>query len=158
MGHGTKQTVIWRRQDQGCMLGVVAIRFLPIPEYLPWLFSYSNYVTRRGILVVVVDSGFATLLTSQVISVAFYSERENYDKFCSEALILAWGSFTCRKSMTRDPGFISLLKEVILRIFMLWKTPLTPARFEPTNLGSSGEYDNHTMHVAQHYVTFSILL
>ena len=24
------------------------------------------------------------------------------DKFCSEALILAWGSFTCRKSTTRE--------------------------------------------------------
>ena len=30
-------------------------------------------------------------------------EREKSDKFCSEALISAWGSFTCRKSTTRDP-------------------------------------------------------
>ena len=37
----------------------------------------------------VVDLGFTTLLTSQVISMAFYSEREKSDKFCSEALILA---------------------------------------------------------------------
>ena len=36
------------------------------------------------------------------ISVAFYSECEKSDKFCSEALISAWGSFTCRKSRTRD--------------------------------------------------------
>ena len=43
------------------------------------------------------------LLTSQVISVAFYSEREMSDKFCSEVLISAWGSFTCRKYTTRDP-------------------------------------------------------
>ena len=42
-------------------------------------------------------------LTSQVISVAVYIEREKSDEFCSEALISAWGSFTCRKSMTRDP-------------------------------------------------------
>ena len=39
--------------------------------------------------VVVVDWGFTTLLTSQVISVAFYSEHEKPDKFCSEALISA---------------------------------------------------------------------
>ena len=26
---------------------------------------------------------------------------------------------------------------------MLWKNPSTPAGFEPANLGSSGEYDNH---------------
>ena len=51
----------------------------------------------------VADLGFMTLLTSQVISVAFYSEREKFDKFCSEALISAWGSFTCRKSTTQDP-------------------------------------------------------
>ena len=25
-------------QDQGCMLGVVAVRILPIPEFLSWLF------------------------------------------------------------------------------------------------------------------------
>ena len=49
------------------------------------------------------DWDFTTLLTSQVISVAFYREREKSDKFCSEALISAWGSFTCRESMTRDP-------------------------------------------------------
>ena len=33
--------------------------------------------------------GFTMLLTSQVISVAFYSEREKSDKFRSEALISA---------------------------------------------------------------------
>ena len=55
------------------------------------------------IAAVVVDSGFMTLLTSQVISVAFYNEREKSDKFCSEALISAWVSFTSRKSTTRDP-------------------------------------------------------
>ena len=37
--------------------------------------------------VVVVVLGCTTLLTSQVISVAFYSEREKYDKFCLKALI-----------------------------------------------------------------------
>ena len=41
------------------------------------------------VVVVVVDLGFTTLLTSQVISVAFYREREKSDKFCSEALISA---------------------------------------------------------------------
>ena len=41
-------------------------------------------------------------LLSEVISVAFYSEREKSDKFCSEALISAWGSFMCRKSSIRD--------------------------------------------------------
>ena len=55
------------------------------------------------IQVVAVDLGFTTLLTSQVISVAFYSEREKSHKFCSEALISAWGSFTCRKSTTWNP-------------------------------------------------------
>ena len=35
--------------------------------------------------------GFTTPLTSQVISVAFYSEREKSDKFCSDALIYDTG-------------------------------------------------------------------
>ena len=37
------------------------------------------------------------------MGVASDKEREKSDKFCSEALISAWGSFTCRKSTTRDP-------------------------------------------------------
>ena len=37
----------------------------------------------------VVELGFTTLLTSQVISVAFYSEREKLDKFNTDALISA---------------------------------------------------------------------
>ena len=41
-------------------------------------------------------------LTSQVISIAFYIEREKSNKFCSEALISAWGSFACHKFMTQD--------------------------------------------------------
>ena len=45
---------------------------------------------------------FTTLLTSRIISVAFYSEREKSDKFCSEALILVWSSCTCLQSTTRD--------------------------------------------------------
>ena len=52
--------------------------------------------------VAVLDLGFTTLLTTQVISVDFYSEREKSGKFCSDALISAWGSFKCRKSTTRD--------------------------------------------------------
>ena len=48
-----------------------------------------------------VDLSFTTLLTSQINSVAFYSEREKSDKFISESTISAWGSFTLRKSTTR---------------------------------------------------------
>ena len=59
------------------------------------------------------------------------------DKFCSEALILA---VNLRHG---THGFTSLLKEVLLRNFMLWKNPSTLAGLEPANLGSSGKYDNH---------------
>ena len=52
----------------------------------------------------VLDLGFTMLLTSQVISIAFYSEHEKSYKFYSEALILAWGFFfACCKSSTQDP-------------------------------------------------------
>ena len=43
------------------------------------------HIDRVGL--VVVDWGFTTLLTSQVISVAFYIQREKSNKFYSEALI-----------------------------------------------------------------------
>ena len=51
----------------------------------------------------------------------------------------------CHKSTTGTNGFTFLLKEVILRIFMLSKDPSAPAGFEPVNLGFSGENDkwNH---------------
>ena len=60
-------------------------------------------VTRNHYHWPVSSFGFYDALTSQIISVAFYSEREKSDKFWSEALISAWGSFTFRKSTTRDP-------------------------------------------------------
>ena len=101
---------------------------------------------------VVVDWGFTMLLTSQVISVAFYSERENSDKFCSEALISAWGSFTCRKSTTRDQRLYFSSEEVILRTFTLWKKSSTPAGIEPSNLGFNGEYDNGITGVNNRFV------
>ena len=47
--------------------------------------------------------GFYDALACQVISIAFYIEGEKSNIFCSEALILAWGSFTYNKSMTRNP-------------------------------------------------------
>ena len=37
--------------------------------------------------VIVVDFGFTMLLTSQVISFAFYSEREKSAKFCSKSIM-----------------------------------------------------------------------
>ena len=48
-----------------------------------------NYTVAVCSFFVVVDVGFTTLLTSQVIRIAFHSEREQSDKFCLEALILA---------------------------------------------------------------------
>ena len=75
--------------------------------------------TKLAILVTVVNLGSTKLLTTQVISVAFYSEREKSDKFSSETLISAWGSFTCRKSTTRDPRLYFSSEGSILRIFTL---------------------------------------
>ena len=43
------------------------------------------------------------VLTSKVISVVSDIEREKSNKFLSEGLISAWGTFTSRKSTTRDP-------------------------------------------------------
>ena len=72
--------------------------------------------------------GFTTLLTSRVISVAFYSEREKSDKFCSEALISASGSFTWRKSTTRDPRLCFLSEESHTENFYALKKSIDPGR------------------------------
>ena len=92
-------------------------------------------------------------LTSQVINVAFYIEREKFDKFCLEALISAWVSFTCRKSTTRDqwPYFPS--EGSHNQDFYALKNPSTAAGIEPANLGSSGEYVNHWTTEVENFVT-----
>ena len=72
----------------------------------PWQLTNDRVQNLHGVVVgpeVAVDLGFTTLLTSQVISAVFCSERKKSDKFCSEALISAWSSIMCRKSTTRDP-------------------------------------------------------
>ena len=66
--------------------------FLKIAVWL--IFSLDSTVDKISSIkhlneVLEVVLGFTTLLTSQVISVAFYSECEKSDKFCSETLISA---------------------------------------------------------------------
>ena len=95
----------------------------------------------------VVDFDFTTLLTSQVNNVAFYInfyiEREKSEKFCSEALISAWGSFAGRKYTKRDPGLYFPSAWSYTQDFYDLNNQSTPTGFEPANLGSSGENDNH---------------
>ena len=75
-------------------------------------------------------------LTSWVISVASDIEREKSEKFCSEALISAWDSFTCRKSTTRDARLYFPSEGSHSQDFYV------PTGIEPANLGYRGEYDN----------------
>ena len=70
--------------------------------------------------------------TSKVISVASDIEREKSEKFCSEAVISAWGSFTCRKSTTRDPRLYFLSEGSHTQDFYALKNiSSNPAGFEP---------------------------
>ena len=116
-----------------------------ISPYSCWKFplQWNTHIGNFFRVVVLAVLGFTTLLTSQVISVAFYRERQKSDKFCSEALIRLEVLLRAINLRHGTHGFTSLPKEVILRSFTLWKTIDHPARFEPANLGSSGEYDNH---------------
>ena len=128
------------------------IEWRPIPSVRPYLFTFRinrciaricSYLVLYRVLAVVLSfwrRDHNHMDSYQVISVAFYSGRENSDKFSSEALISAWGSFTCCKSKTRNPlpYFPSKGKD-----FYSLKEPSTPAGIEPANLESSGEYDNH---------------
>ena len=86
---------------------------------------------------------YMTLLTPQAIIVAFYSEREMFDKFCWEALISAWDSFTFRKSTTRDPRRYFPSERSHTHNFYILINPSAPTCFEHANFGSSGGYDNH---------------
>ena len=74
---------------------------------------------------IVVDFGFTTLLTSQVISLAFCSEREKSDKFYSGAVNLRHGTL----------GFTSLPND-----FFALKKSIDPGQVEPANFGLNGDY------------------
>ena len=112
------------------------------PGPLGWQSDLLTTIPNRQsvVVVVVVYLGFTMLLTSQVIRVTFYSEREKPNKFCSEALILAWGSSSCNKSTSRDPCLYFLSVGSHSQDFYALKNPSTPAGFEPVNVRSSGEW------------------
>ena len=84
------------------------ISFISFHQHLWWCIRRGWHERPTSLLFtelqfIVVVGGLRHSSTSHVISVAFYIEREKSDKFCSKALISAWGSFTCRKCTTRDP-------------------------------------------------------
>ena len=85
-------------------------------------------VLNNSQVVVVVVLGFKMLLTSQVISVTFYSEHEKTDKFCSEALISACSSFICRKSTTGDPWLYFPSEGSHIQDFYALKKSIDPSR------------------------------
>ena len=64
--------------------------------------------------------------TSYIISIAADIEREKANKFCSEALILAWGSFMCRKSTTREPQLYFPSKQIHTQDFYSLKKIYRP--------------------------------
>ena len=115
----------------------------PWTGYLPflcWTFKMGN-----SMLTLFLKSRCWVLrhfLTPQVITVAVDIEREKSDKFCSEALTSAWGSFMCRKSTTRDQRLYPS-EGTYTQDFYALKNPSTPAGFEPASLACRGEYDNH---------------
>ena len=73
----------------------------------------------------------------------FPTEREKYDKFCSKALISAWGSFMCRKSTTGDLRLYFPSEGSHTQDFYALKKFIDPGGIEPANLGSRSEFDNH---------------
>ena len=58
-------------------------------------------------------------------------EREKADKFCSETLISAWGSFRCRKSTTRDPRLYFPSEGNHTQDFYSLKNPSNPGTSDP---------------------------
>ena len=70
-----------------------------------------------------------------------FQRLEKSDKFCPEALISASGSFTCRKSTTRDPRLYFPSEGSHTQDFYALKKIHRPR--PGLNLGSRGEYDNH---------------
>ena len=78
--------------------------------------------------IVLVDLGFTTLVTSQLISAAFYREREKSEKFCSEARISAWDSFRRRKSKTGDPRLYFPSEGSHTQNFYVLKKSIDPGR------------------------------
>ena len=100
------------------------------PSYIIQTIYHPSRDGDRSLIlaVVLVDLGFTTLWTSQVICVAFYSEREKSGKFSSEALISAWGYFTCRISTTLDPRLYIPSEGSHTKNFYALKISIDPSR------------------------------
>jgi hypothetical protein len=67
----------------------------------------------------------------------------NAHEFLPKIFFILQVFLTCREIFRHGTaGFVSLPKEVVLRIFIALKNP-SSAGFEPANLGSSGKHNNH---------------
>ena len=70
--------------------------------------------------------GFTTLFN--ILDHQRRFRREKSDKFCSEALISAWDSFTCCKSSTRDPRLYFPSEGSHIQDFYALKKSIDPGR------------------------------
>jgi hypothetical protein len=61
---------------------------------------------------------------------------EVHRSYCSDLL-------TRHKILHGNDSFTSPSEEIMLQIFITFKTHLSSARFEPANLGFNGKHDNH---------------
>ena len=114
--------VYWKKWDYGdCMCNCFVV-------YVWWCWR-----ERRRLLL-----GFTTLFNILDHQRRLRHRAWKSDKFCSGALISAWGSFTCRKSTTWDPRLYFPSEGIHSQDFYALKKSI-----EPANLGSRGEYDNH---------------
>ena len=124
----------------GAFMGIT-LPFLPFLhiQLIHFIYQALRWCNRRGCCSWILRCS----LTSQVIGVTFYIEREKSNKFCSEVLILDWGCFTCHKSKIWDQRLYFPSEGSHTQDFYALKNPPAPARFEPMNLRFIGEYDNH---------------
>ena len=102
-----------------------------------------SLITATTPLFIVLIVGFTTLFN--ILGHQRHSdiEREKSDKFCSEALISAWGSITCRKCTIPDQRLYFHSKGSHTQVFYALKKSIDPDRDRTREPGSRGKYDNH---------------
>ena len=87
------------------------------------------WTSRRMLLLFCCSWVLWYILKSQVISIAFYIERENPTNFAQMLYFQVEVLLHAVNLRHRTNGFTSLPKEVILSILMLWKKSIDPSLF-----------------------------
>jgi hypothetical protein len=111
--------------------------------------NYNHFLIYCALHLSYISNSLTTVLCSGYSRETCQQSGEKLGEKCLWILpisisIIPQGSLTCHKILRhRADGFTSPLKQAVLQNFITLKNTSCSARFEPTNLGSNVNHNNH---------------